>query len=122
MRRVTLALAAVALVGLAANLAVAREPSHRGAGQASLTLVRHHGHSGSSHGSYGHGSRSYGYSHRYPSHYRSYGHSRGPRTVYPPVWGYPPVPYPPIYRGYGYCYPRSSFGYYGRGFGISIGF
>lgn len=131
MRRVALALAAVAAVALAADLAVAEESSHRG-GPASITLVQHRGPSGhhgpgpSSHHGGGPSSYHRGYGHAPSPHY-SY---RGPSVyVRPPAYyrypAYPPVyRYPSCYYPYGYqpYYPYGGFQYYGSGFGLSIGF
>ena len=126
MRRVALALAVVAAVALAADLAVAGESSHRG-GQASITLVQHHGHSGHQ-GSPGRGYSSYqhGYRHAPPQQYYHRGpsvHVRPPAVyrypAYPPVYRYRPCyPYYPSYPSY----PYGGFQYQGSGFGFSIGF
>jgi len=122
MRRVTLVLAVLAAVGLAANAALAGSSSPSVALHVGTTMVGHHGHHGHSHGyiTYGYGR---------PYRYRYYGYG-GPVIVGPvvpsrpaviyTVPAYPPPP-PPVYRRYYYS-PHGSVHYRGSGFGISIGF
>jgi hypothetical protein len=111
-----LALAVVAIVGLAADLAVAGQSSYQGPAQASVTLVGHRGHHGHSHGY-----RSYRYGHCPPRHHYYYHHYRRPAVIVaPPVYAYPPTVYPRVYSRY--YHPYGGFHYRGPGFGISIGF
>ncbi len=118
MRRVALALAAVAVIALSANLATAGEKHSSPGGHASITLVGHRGHHGPSHHrgpSYGHHGPRRGY-HLGPRH----PHFRHPPViVHPPVYGYRPYY---RYRYYSPSYPRGGVSYYGRGFGFSFGF
>ena len=116
MRRITLSLAALALVSLVAGTAKAAT-SYPVAAHVGTTMVSHYGHSGH------HGHRSYHHGFRHP--YRYHGHSRV--IIHPRV-----IAHPPVYHHYRthYGYPvhphyyssRGGFSYYGRGFGISIGF
>lgn len=114
MRRVTLSLVVLAVVGLAASTAWAGSSSPKVALQVGPTLVAHHG-------PHGHGHRGH-HPHRYYPH-RSY--RRGPVVVRPPLPPPPPViySYPSYYRHPSYYYgPSSGIHYRGPGFGISIGF
>jgi hypothetical protein len=113
MRRAAIALTVVALVGFAANLAVAAPPHSGGSGHASVVLTAHHGHGPGHYGpDWGH--------HRGPSHY--WGGVPRYRVVVP--YSY----YPPTYYGYPYYsypyygYPGAVIQYRGQGFGIAIGF
>ena len=113
MRKIAIALTAVALLGLAISEAHAQGHGHSSSHRTVVTL-RHpgvHGHH------YGH----------HPGHYgvQRHGYYLGVR----PTYFY--APYPRVYRSYG-CYgspyygsyyrPYGGFSYYGRGVGISIGF
>ena len=138
MRRVTLSLVVLAVVGLTASTALAGTSSPKVSLHMGTTLVGHHGGHGYSygHGSYGHGSYGHGYRSpyhsRYRSPYRSQYYGRGPRIIYPapghppvviPFPGHPPVVHPPVYRRRSSYYgPHSGIHYRGPGFGISIGF
>jgi hypothetical protein len=113
MRRVTLSLVVLAVVGLAASTALADSSSPKVALQLGPTLVAHHG----SHG-HGHG-------HPGPAPYRYHSYRRGPVIVRPIVPPPPAViyPYPSYYRYQPYYYgPSGGIHYRGPGFGISIGF
>jgi hypothetical protein len=111
MRKLAIALTAVALLGLAISEAHAHGARHSSRGRTVITL-RHPG----GHGHY------YG---RYPGYYGAYRHGYlGARPHYY-------APYPRVYRSYG-CYgspyyghyyrPYGGFSYYGPRVGISIGF
>ena len=110
MRKITLALTAVVLLGLVISEVEARGHGHS-SGHRTVITLRHPGHHGHSHV-------------RHPGVYR-HGYYSGVR----PVYYY--APYPRVYRSYG-CYgypyrgvyyrPYGGFSYYGPGVGISIGF
>jgi hypothetical protein len=120
MRRVALALAAVAAIGLSANLATAGEKHSSNDGHASITLVGHHGHHG--HRGPHHRGPSYGHHgsrHRYHHGPRHHYFRHPPVIVHPPVYRSPPYY---RYRYYNPYYPRGGVSYYGRGFGFSFGF
>jgi hypothetical protein len=111
MRYVMLSLTAVLLVALTTSDGYARSPHHRSSPH--VVTVGHSRHHGGYHGR--------PYHHRYDHH--RYGYRPG-------YHGYPHgcnrgyYPYPTYYRpypGYG-CSPYWGLHYYGRGFGISIGF
>ena len=116
MRRVTLSLVVLAVVGLAASTAWAGTSSPKVSLQLGPTLVAHHGPHGHSYGHRGH----------HPHRYHSY--RRGPVIVRP--IGPPPPPviysYPSYYRYRPYYYeyygPSGGIHYRGSNFGISIGF
>ncbi len=119
MKRLALTLVALAAVGLATSTAFAGG-SHF---SVSTGLVGHHGYQGRhyGHGYYGYGRSSVIVQPMVPGH---------PAVVYP-VPGHPPVLHAPIHHGYRYYrypyhrYRHGSHGglhYYGKGFGISIGF
>jgi len=113
MRRIAIALTAVALLGLAVSTAQAHGYGHRSSGRTVITL-RHPAYHGRYHG-------------YYPGYYGAYRpgcHWGGSATYYY-------APYAPAYRSYGYygypyygyySRPYASFGYYGPGVGISVGF
>jgi len=113
MRRVTLSLVVLAVVGLAASTALAGSSAPKVALQLGPTLVAHHGPHGHGHGHPGH----------HPHAYRPY--HRGPvivRPIVPPpppvIYSYPSYyPYQPYYYG-----PSGAIHYRGSNFGISIGF
>jgi hypothetical protein len=118
MRRVTLSLVVLAVVGLAASTALAGTSSPKVSLQLGPTLVAHHGSPG-----YGHGHRSYRYGH-HPRPYHPY-RPGGPVIVRPIVPPPPAViyPYPSYDRYQPYYYgPSGGIHYRGPGFGISIGF
>ena len=116
MRRVTLSLAVLAVVGLAASTAWAGTPAPKVSLHVGPTLVGHHGPHGHLHG------------HRYGPHpHWRHPYRRGvvilPPLVPPPpaviyrVPSYPPYPpYPPYYR------PRGGIRVQGKRVGITIGF
>jgi hypothetical protein len=126
MRRVTLSLVVLAIVGLAASTALAGTSSPTVSLHLGTTLVGHHGGHGYSYGHGGYAHRSYGYGYRSPYRSYRYGHGMGYRYIHPPVVipfpGHPPVVHPPIYRHRYYYRPHSGIHYRGPGFGISIGF
>lgn len=111
MRRATWLLATLALIVLVSSPALADRPGGR-EDRSEVLLAAHHGPHG--HWDYHH--------HPHPWY-------RGPRpvVVYPPVYRRPavvvPYPvYPPVYYVPGYYGPHGSIDYYGRNFGISVGF
>ena len=110
MKRVALALAVVAAVGLvAAGVAVAEESSNQVAESAPTVLVGHHGYHGYGHG-YGYGIAPY----KLPYRYYYYGPAvpRSSRVVYPSTYGY----------RYYYS-PQGGYGYgSGPGWSFSFGF
>ncbi len=111
MRRVTLSLVVLAVVGLASSTALAGSSSPKVSLQLGPTLVAHHGPHGPS------------YRGHHPHRYHSY--RRGPVIVRPIVPLPPPViyTYPSYYPYQPYYYsPHGAIRYQGRGFGISIGF
>lgn len=112
MKRAALSLAVLTVLGLASGTALAAHPYGT---RSAVTIAAHRGQSGGhcgvgrGYGSYGrvsHGRPMYGY----PAY--GYGYSRHPVVVHPRVY--------PTYRYYNV--PRSGISYYGRGFGISVGF
>jgi hypothetical protein len=116
-----LCLAALALISLAASTAKAAT-SYPVAAHVGTTLVKHYGHHGY-HGHRGHhGHRSYHHGFHHPHRY--HGHSRV--IVHPRVIAHPPVYHYRTYHTYPvhphYYRSRGGISYYGRGFGISIGF
>jgi hypothetical protein len=128
MRRVTLSLVVLVVVGLAASTALAGPHSPTVSLGVGTTLVGHPGGHGYRSGSYGY--RSYGYGYRYPYGYHSHRRSLRayhPYSYHPPVVvpfpGHPPVVHPPTHRYRSYHHsPHGGIHYRGRGFGISIGF
>ncbi|MBN2476547.1 MAG: hypothetical protein JXB62_18175 [Pirellulales bacterium] len=125
MKRITITLAALGIVGLAANLALADGALSypMGAHVAAKYGIHHPGHNPQV--LYQEAAR---FRHRDPGPYK---HHRGyPRhgavIVRPPVWAYPSVVVPaaPMYpRVYSPAYvPYRGFSYYGNGFSIGVGF
>ena len=125
MRRVAITLAALAVLGLAANAAQA---ANRGALSYPMAAhvaakygIQHSGHNPAvlrqtsyrGHGSYGQRGSGGQYGHR--GYYRP---NYGSRTVivHPPVYRYP------VYVPRPYYGPYNGFQYYGPGFSIGIGF
>lgn len=130
MKRVALTLAALVVLGVAANQALAQ-----GRGAKSYPAAAHV----AAKNAIQHGGSSqavqqvrYRPAHRKPpKHYRQ-NRGRARVIIQPPVWGYPavigprwghpPVVRPPIYRYPRYYGPRRGITYYGSGFSIGIGF
>jgi hypothetical protein len=134
MRRITLSLVVLVVVGLAASTALAGPHSPTVSLGVGTTLVGHPGGHGVGNGYSSYGYRSYAHSSRYPYGYRSHhshrhhprhSYRRGPVIVRPILPPPPPViyTYPSYYRYPSYYYgPTSGIHYQGRNFGISIGF
>jgi hypothetical protein len=126
MRRVTLVLAAAAVLGfLAANAFGDDRDMRRGYGSGGATISQvhgpSHGHHGPSHGHHGHGGGYHG-SHGYPGHYPPV--IIRPPCVHQPVYPSPWVPPMYGYPRYGHGHHGHDSGFYYRspGFGFSFSF
>jgi hypothetical protein len=121
MKRLALCLAAIGVLGLAADQAFAQR---MGSHSMAVQMTAGHGMHGSSYvGSVRHYGRGYGYGYR--GHHGGYGYDPGCGPVYahpyvPRHYGVG-VPYYLNYRPYGSSYYRPHYGFSYRGSGLSIG-